>query len=211
MPEYDYFNGENFITFDLLEVDDNKREVVVAVSNTGKIWSVKRQKLLKPKIDKYGYKAVLLWVDYDTKIYTTVHRLVAKAFCENPNNYNVVNHKDLNKLNNNADNLEWCTNKYNVQHWYKNDENAPVCLKVYQCHSCEANRHTLKVWKNGKYIGEYNSKKECAKALNISEKTIYNSIRSKYKNRQGYVFELVENPKYKNNKYKNNILSKEGD
>ena len=37
MPEYDYFNGENFITFNLLEVDDNKREVVVAVSNTGKI------------------------------------------------------------------------------------------------------------------------------------------------------------------------------
>ena len=37
MPEYDYFNGENFITFDLLEVDDNKREVVVAVSDTGKI------------------------------------------------------------------------------------------------------------------------------------------------------------------------------
>ena len=37
MPEYDYFNGENFITFDLLEVDDNKREVVVAVSDTGRI------------------------------------------------------------------------------------------------------------------------------------------------------------------------------
>ena len=37
MPEYDYFNGENFITFDLLEVDDNKREVTVAISDTGRI------------------------------------------------------------------------------------------------------------------------------------------------------------------------------
>ena len=37
MPEYEYFNGENNITFDLLEVDDNKREVTVAVSDTGRI------------------------------------------------------------------------------------------------------------------------------------------------------------------------------
>ena len=37
MPEYNYFNGENFITFDLLEVDDNKREVTVAISDTGRI------------------------------------------------------------------------------------------------------------------------------------------------------------------------------
>ena len=37
MPEYDYFNGENFITFDLIEIDDEKREVTVAVSDTGRI------------------------------------------------------------------------------------------------------------------------------------------------------------------------------
>ena len=37
MPEYDYFNGENFITLDLLEVDDIKREVTVAISDTGRI------------------------------------------------------------------------------------------------------------------------------------------------------------------------------
>ena len=37
MPECDYFNGENFITFDLIEIDDDKREVTVAVSNTGRI------------------------------------------------------------------------------------------------------------------------------------------------------------------------------
>ena len=37
MPEYDYFNGENFITFDLLEIDDEKHEVVIAITNLGKI------------------------------------------------------------------------------------------------------------------------------------------------------------------------------
>ena len=37
MPEFDYFNGENKITFDLLEIDDEKNEVVIAITTLGKI------------------------------------------------------------------------------------------------------------------------------------------------------------------------------
>lgn len=43
-----------------------------------------------------------------------VHRLVAKAFIDNPNNLNEINHKDEDKSNNRVDNLEWCTKSYNV-------------------------------------------------------------------------------------------------
>ena len=51
----------------------------------------------------------------------SVHRLVAMAFVNNPNpdKYKEVNHIDENKLNNNADNLEWCTRSYNQKYYAK--------------------------------------------------------------------------------------------
>lgn len=50
-----------------------------------------------------------------------LHRLIAEVFipCDSDIKGLVVNHKDGNKLNNLPSNLEWCTNKYNTQHYYK--------------------------------------------------------------------------------------------
>jgi hypothetical protein len=45
-----------------------------------------------------------------------LHRLVAEAFIPNPANLLEVNHLDGNKLNNNADNLEWVTHAENMRH-----------------------------------------------------------------------------------------------
>lgn len=60
-----------------------------------------------------GYLQVELFRDGTRKTFM-VHRLVAQAFIENPNNLPLVNHKDENKYNNTPDNLEWCDNSYNV-------------------------------------------------------------------------------------------------
>lgn len=68
-----------------------------------------------------------------------VHRLVAEAFIPNPHNYETVNHKDFNPLNNNASNLEWMTlkdnNDYSTNAGRRNrllkDNMLEICL-LYQ-------------------------------------------------------------------------------
>lgn len=45
-----------------------------------------------------------------------LHRILAECFVDNPNGYNVVNHKDGNKSNCSISNLEWCTSSYNNKH-----------------------------------------------------------------------------------------------
>ena len=82
------------------------------VSNIGRIYSVKTNKVLKHHIQDSGYHQVELISG--KKI--GVHRLVAIAFISNPNKLPLVNHKDGNKSNNNDWNLEWCTNKDNQIH-----------------------------------------------------------------------------------------------
>ncbi len=69
MPEYEYFNGENNVTFDLLEIDDEKHEVVVAISNLGKI-SVRTFDLYsdgKRRYFEYGCLYTKIYIDEFTE------------------------------------------------------------------------------------------------------------------------------------------------
>ena len=72
-------------------------------------------KLLIPYNDGRSYLKVDLRKN-NKRISVRVHRLVAKAFIPNPNNYPIINHKDENPSNNCSDNLEWCTQKYNCNY-----------------------------------------------------------------------------------------------
>ena len=88
-------------------------EKYYAVSNTGKILSKRSGKLRKQVANKVnGYLYVVLSGDAKTCT-LSVHRIVATAFVDNPDNLQNVNHKDENKHNNNASNLEFCTKRYN--------------------------------------------------------------------------------------------------
>jgi hypothetical protein len=74
--------------------------------------------LCKPKITKDGYFESTLF-KHNKPTWFRTHRIVAQAFCDNPDNKPEVNHIDGNKLNNCADNLEWCTSSENQLHAYR--------------------------------------------------------------------------------------------
>lgn len=95
--------------------DIEEYEGLYQVSNIGIVRSLRNNIILKSKIERSGYERVVLSVNNIPKDYS-VHRLVANAFIQNPNNYPIVNHKDENRTNNRVDNLEWCTQKYNVNY-----------------------------------------------------------------------------------------------
>lgn len=85
------------------------------VSNKGNIRNIKTGKQLKIQFYKSGYCYIDLYCNGISKHYL-IHRLVAQAFIPNPNNLPCVNHKDGKRSNNNVDNLEWCTQQYNVNY-----------------------------------------------------------------------------------------------
>lgn len=82
----------------------------------GKLHYVRRPHFLNITNDTNGYQSVGLRTSKNMQRRIKIHRLVAMAFIPNPNNYTYINHKDENKKNNMVDNLEWCTQIYNVNY-----------------------------------------------------------------------------------------------
>jgi len=100
------------------------------VSNLGNIKALSRivptskgvrktnERIKKQVLNKSGYKYITLNVNKKVSTFS-VHRLVAKAFIDNPSNKTEVNHIDGNKANNKKSNLEWVTALENTQHSFK--------------------------------------------------------------------------------------------
>jgi len=94
-----------------------------------RVW---KQRIIKLKHDRNGYKRVSLWKSgkhYDW----LVHRLVAIAFIPNPNDYPMINHIDGISNNNCIDNLEWCDSNHNVNHAFDNGLIYSQRVTLYRC------------------------------------------------------------------------------
>lgn len=102
-------------------------EGIYEVSNLGRVRSLKRYVVgrdgmrfirgrhLRPSLNTKGYPFINLWKNNNGKS-TGIHRIVAIAFCENPDSLKEVNHIDSTPINNRSDNLEWCSHLQNMQH-----------------------------------------------------------------------------------------------
>lgn len=90
------------------------------VSDKGRVWSESSQTFIKVKpMDKHGHMGVCLCVN-GKRYYEYIHRLMAKAFIPNPNNYPVVRHLDDDPSNNDLYNLAWGTQKDNARDCMEN-------------------------------------------------------------------------------------------
>jgi len=104
------------------------------ISNTGKIYSTYRQpegelKEIAPYLVGAGYQQVQLGTKQGgfKKLY--VHRLVGMVFVEGYAEGLVINHKDENKLNNHYLNLEWVTQKENINYGTRTKRQSKSCQK----------------------------------------------------------------------------------
>lgn len=146
------------------------------VSNLGRVKS--KRKVLQPI--KGEYLKVGLSKNGIQKT-LTIHRLVAQAFVDNPNKLNFVNHIDENKYNNVFTNLEWCTNKYNVNYGERN-EKVSKNQSRYKIIQKDKQGNIIKVWDN---IWELTHN------TNFRKDNISRCCRGKYKYAYGYKWEYT--------------------
>lgn len=142
------------------------------INNRGEILSKRiagKEKMIKIITNPYtGYKQIGLMVTPKgvkppKKLTASPHLLVANYFLDNPNGYNRVNHKDLDKTNNHYWNLEWVSQEQNIHHYYQSDaKNKPRNMK------------RVEVWtKGGEYVGTYPSINKAAKETNTTPASVW--------------------------------------
>lgn len=158
------------------------------VSNMGNVKSLgnggsnaSKERILKPSKDKKGYLMVWLHKDAKRKM-CKVHRLVAMAFIENPNNFRELNHRDEDKTNNCVSNLEWCDRKHNINYGTRNQ-------RVAESNTNHPNKSKQVLCiETGKI---YPSLSEVYRQLGFSQSNISNACTGKYKKAYSYTWKYV--------------------
>lgn len=149
-------------------------EGLYQVSEYGDVMSIGygKKRLLKAYKSSNDYLCVALHQN-GTRKQCLVHRLVATAFCERAEGFNIVNHLDENKLNNHYSNLEWCSYEYNNNYGTRNDriKKQVKCIELDMVYDSVAEA--------AEYTGAYTS--------NISA-----CCRGRYKTAGGYHWEYVD-------------------
>lgn len=147
------------------------------VSDQGRLRNINTGRVFIGTKDAFGYKHVRLANDgrYFLK---KVHRLVAKAFLENPENKPIVDHINNDKTDNRVENLRWCTYSENSRNYIESDKYVPVreAKKIAQYDM------------QGNLIGTFGNTLEAAAATGIQHFTIYPAAKGLLKTAGGYMW-----------------------
>lgn len=140
------------------------------IYDNGNIYSTKTNSFIKGEITSHGYKRVTLFLNKKRKRFM-LHRLIMLTFnpIENADKMQ-VNHIDGNKLNNNIENLEWCTPSENIRHAIKTGLKKPVSTKGY--HQGKKTPIAM-IDDNNKVVTTFNSMSEAARNI---EKATFQGI-----------------------------------
>lgn len=160
----------------------------------GSIYSLKKSIFMKPSVTKLGYKSIELFNKNGSKRFC-VHRLVAQAYIPNPDNLPQVNHKDENPSNNNVDNLEWCTAKYNMNYGngaktrhLKIDYSTPERKELAIKNGKMACKPVLQFSRDGELLARYESIRAATKVLDKKHTHISDCCKGKRATSDGYIW-----------------------
>lgn len=155
------------------------------VSEDGQVRRIKGRQGKLPAIIKpfkkhdngeYTYNQVrLTCMELGKREIAAVHRLVAMAFLPNPLNLRCVNHKDFNPKNNHYSNLEWCTQRYNVQYSRKAGRYADNYWKGKRSPNAKLNEQQVADIK-ALYETRQISQEALSKQFGISKRTIWRIV-----------------------------------
>lgn len=140
----------------------------------------KYPRFLRQETTRDGYKRVVLSL-YGKKKKYSVHRLVASAFIDNPNNYPEVNHKDECTDNNRVENLEWCTAKFNSNYGTLPQRIKERLLKNHPTAKV-VNQYDM----DGRLLNTYPSARKASEDFNVSPSMIERACRGQAKTAAGY-------------------------
>ena len=155
-------------------------EDLFSVSNKGRLFSLRTNKILKQNIVGEGYNACVTKLNgrKGSNLVLKVHREVAKAFIPNPDELPFVNHIDGDKLNHSVDNLEWVTPQGNVVHAIETGLLSLDHLKLISKENRKLTEEDVKYIRNNFKYGDRNfGARSLSRMFNIPHSTIMKIIR----------------------------------
>lgn len=160
------------------------------ISNFGKVISLKKSILLTLKKINTGYWVIQLWKNNRYENFL-VHRLVGIHFVPNPTNLPQINHKDSDKENCRADNLEWSTQKENIIHAIKSGKFNPRTMVGRSGKDSPVSKKTGQYNLVGELIKKWENAADIKRELGLSLSGISMCCSGKKKHCGGYIWRHI--------------------